>query len=243
MQKGIKLDLGYRRKIMVRLGLFFSLLFWGTSAFSNLINAIGITDVITGADMSGMMVRAIFEDSSRDRGVWQTLSTVDLPFLEGEGMSGAASGRRQDWTLYQQGYTLGNESEIDGDLLGAWTLYNNTGVDMSRLVITGLTGGIVFDTLFGQIDSLGGVGREFTPFSGSPDVTARYRLPIADELYGRMILNFDEPLSGDSGVMRFWADTDRITISSSVPEPSTYLLMGVGLLGMVLARRVKTLIN
>jgi hypothetical protein len=62
-------------------------------------------------------------------------------------MSGAASGRILVWTLYPQEYSLDNESVIDGDLLGAWTLYNNTEVDMSRVVIKGMTGCIVFDTL------------------------------------------------------------------------------------------------
>jgi hypothetical protein len=219
-----------------RFGLFISLLIWGPSALSSFITNDWITEVITGADMSQMHVWAIFEDRSWDRGRWRTQSRVDLPFLEGEGMSGAAFGRRQDWALYQQGYTLGNISEVDGRRLGAWTLYNNTGRAMTRLIISGLSGGILFDTLPGDSDSLGGVGRAFTPFPGSLDVTAYYRWPVEDEMFGRLVIDFDDVLSGDNGMMQFWADTDKI---GSVPEPSTILLVGTGLIGMLFSRKRK----
>jgi hypothetical protein len=220
---------------MGRISLLISLLFWGSSAFSTAITNDKIVDVITGADMAGMHVYALFDNGANDNGRWRPLTRVDLPFLEGEGMSGAAFGGNKPWVLHQQGYTLGNVSEINGRLLGAWTLYNNTGVGMSALFIDAIVGDIVFDTVFGDPESAGGVGRPFTPFPDSPGVNAFYTRPMYDGLYGGLVLRFDESLSGDGGMLKFWADTDKI---SSIPEPSTLLLLGVGLIGMLVRYKV-----
>lgn len=202
-------------------GLFVVCLLWASSAASLPINPL-----VTGADMAGMNVTA-FYGSGSESAIWGVTSAgPGGPF--GEGFTGEASGT--GWSLRQQGYTEGN-LDLVGSVLGLWTLTNHTGFNITSVRIDALIAGIVFDVIFGSEVTPGSDnGREFTPSPANPVVaSAAYTNqfnPSYDDLFGTMTIFFDNSGLADGAAMQFLADTD------SVPEPATFLLFAIGLLGM-----------
>lgn len=202
-----------------------------------------IVDAITGADMAGIQVTAFFEDGSEET-VGFVTTNADATVPDGEGFSGAASGA--GWSLAQQGFTLGNFG-AGGAVLGAWTLSNTSGIDMTGVTIDALAGGIVFDILGLQT----GDSTEYTPGSGvgrgfqselNPTIDgqiASYANPVSlPDLWGSLNIDFAAAntvlASGNS--LRFLSDTDSII---SLPAPVALFLVGaVGLLRKQSGRRV-----
>ena len=106
---------------------------------------------ITGADMGGINVTATFADSSNETLTWVSTGT-DLGdsgnvIIDHEGYTGGVSGT--NWSLTQQGFTLGN---VNGtDLYGAWT-FTNDDSNITGLKIDTTGTDIMFDTV--MFDSL-----------------------------------------------------------------------------------------
>lgn len=199
-------------------GLFVFFLLWVSSAA-----ALPINPVVTGADMAGINVTAFYGGGS-DSATWGVTSAgPGGPY--GEGFSGAASGA--DWLLSQQGYTEGNFDPVGG-VLGLWTLTNNTGASIMSVQIDALIAGIVFDSIFGtEVTPGSSNGRAFLG-DGTVVASAVYSNqldPAYNDLFGTMTISFANGLD-DGAAMQFLADTD------SIPEPSTFLLFAIGLLGL-----------
>ncbi|MCB1843995.1 MAG: hypothetical protein KDI09_13610 [Halioglobus sp.] len=197
------------------------------SVGTTVANAIPITSSsITGADMVGMSVTAFFNGSS-ETAIWAaTGADGSVPF--GEGFSGAAAGT--GWALSQQGFTLGNFDPASG-ALGVWTATNNTGFDITSLVIDALAGGIVFDQFLDAEYTPGSdVGRTFLADTNNAGASGFYSAPVSDpDLFGTLTINFAGGLASGSS-FRFQADTD------AVPVPATGLLVGLGLLALFVSR-------
>jgi hypothetical protein len=179
--------------------------------------------------MAGMRVTAYFANGTTQLGIWGTT---------GAG-AGAAVGA---------GFTLGEVGDtFDGQ--GSWTLTNNSGIGIQRLLIDAGPGDTVFDTqALGDIQGTFGSERgwDFLRTDGRLDlvVNAYYRDSVAltgnapvGDLFRSLDLQFGSAMFG---TMTFQADTDNILYAGDitpVSDPASLLLLGTGLVGLVTARR------
>jgi hypothetical protein len=193
---------------------------------------------VDGSEMTGMEVTVTFADGSMDSGTWATTS-MDGLIPNQEGYAGAASG--QSWELSQAGWTEGN---VDGtDILGIWTLMNDSAQAITGFSIDALAGGVAFDVVFGTEvtpDSEG--GKEFVAFMGNTTPAPEYMGTIVslsdqlnaayDDLFGTLMVMFETGAElGANQSVNFWIDTDTVQVNA----PST---IGVLLMGMFLAARI-----
>jgi hypothetical protein len=185
----------------------------------------------TGAQMSGLKVTATFND-----GFSQTLSWA---------ATGASSGGvfGDIWSLTQSGDTFSS----------VWNFV--MGTDHGQLVsflldASGPQQVTVFDTTSGAFGETAGsaAGKDFAfSFCNSCDVTATYSNAVAvipgsatGDTFHTLLVTFDQG-TGPRTDFSFVQDTDNDSrlITGFVPEPGTFPLMGLALLGMgaVLRRR------
>lgn len=182
---------------------------------------------ITGADMAGIEVTAFFGNGESDTQTWSVLSTDDT-VLYGEGFSGGV--QTSDWSLTQQGFTIGGINPDDSSILGLWTLTNigvHTGI--VGFTINALIANIAFDTNSDEeLTPNSGVGVEFvTPTANtSPVYTDLVNLSFSD-LFGTLTVGLDSqaPLAIDQELL-FIADTEKLEL----PEPSSIALTLAGLM-------------
>ncbi|MDJ0739254.1 MAG: hypothetical protein QNJ91_06030 [Gammaproteobacteria bacterium] len=196
--------------------------------FSGVVHAVPrVSDLVTGADMAGIEVTAVFADSSSETVTWVTTQPD----------AGAAFGT--GWSLSQQGSTLGNVS--GGSVLGLWTLDNVSAADIASLTINGLVAGIVFDILGLQNGDTNtytpgsNVGRGFqSPLGPGVDaLIAQYLDPVSlPDLWGTLVIDFTAAATVVAAGQQFvfLADTDRL------PLPASWMLFAVGL-ALMRARR------
>lgn len=195
---------------------------------------------VDGAEMTGMEVTVTFADGSMDSGFWATTS-MDGLVPNWEGFAGAASGT--DWMLSQAGYTEGNVS--GDDILGIWTLMNDSAQAITGFSIDALAGGVAFDVILTpEVTPSSQGGKPFIAFigdtvSGGSEVTTvtaalSDKLAVAyDDLFGTLMVMFDtgSELASNASI-NFWIDTDKVM---KVSAPST---VGVLLMGLFLAARI-----
>ncbi|MBU2880320.1 MULTISPECIES: PEP-CTERM sorting domain-containing protein [Aliiglaciecola] len=185
---------------------------------------------ITGADMAGIEVTALFGDGTSESGIWSAFPDVVLgtgdPIADAEGFSGGVV--TSTWSLTQQGFSSGNVSPAGG-VFGAWTLTNiDSASDIVGFSIDGFAGDVAFD-----IDS----GSENTPYSSIgvsfASATVVDSVAYSDQVsadYGDLFFTLDV-LFGSSSLaigddLVFVTDTDTV----KVPEPATTAMILSGLL-------------
>lgn len=200
---------------------------------------------MTGADMSLIEVTAYFRNETSETLVWGQLG------LEAGGVESDSG-----WSL-----------SLDGDSYTAsWVLTNNTRSAITRLVINGQPGGVVFDVksdatyspnsafgnVLGHLDDAN--GPTVNGSNADLPLTATYRNLVKiggvdyGDLYTTLELSFLDAqgaggLATQGSWLSFVSDTDGASDPRSVqpegrvPEPATLLLVGMGFAGLAAARR------
>ncbi len=198
-----------------------------------------VQETATGASMTGMRVTATFADAVTLTGAWGALGTS----VFGVPDYGVIFGDRLQ------------VSHLDNDTfpLTPWYLRKLGGARVTSLTFDGAPGNTGFDRAFGflglQEGTPGsGVGVDYADlnlfWNGSSALYSNIlsvapNAPLGD-LYRTLTISFAQdlpsaPLTGGREVY-FRMDTDRVG-PSVVPEPSTYVLMGTGLAGLLAAAR------
>lgn len=140
--------------------------------------------------------------------------------------------------------------EVGDTFGGTWTLSNSSGKTINSLLIDGQPGDTIFD-ITNPDPGTDGSARGWTFETDYTPIIATYRdlvaltgyAPVGD-LYLRLNLQFTGDGFASGAVaphtMTFIADTDMAATHGDIhptPEPTTILLIGLGLVGLVGARR------
>lgn len=183
---------------------------------------------VRGDEMDGLAVTAYFEDGSSETAIWATTGVS----------AGAAIGT--GWELRLVGDTFTN----------AWNLGNSAGQGMTKLVLDGVPGDVVFDKIYEPFLSEGSVrGIEFAVVSGGDDVDieAVYRNQVAvtpagplGDIFSLLEINFVNPggFATGASALVYMADTDKAELRI-IPLPAA-VWTGMALLGgLGIARRIR----
>jgi hypothetical protein len=195
-----------------------------TESYTTPIPAANIVDPITGADMAGMQVTAVFAGFSITT-TWQA--------------TGPASGT----TAANPLFSLSLTGNTDGTL--AWQYTPLLSLTLVSLVLDGTSAGVHFDRTnpsFGVPGSGPGIDMAFSTLPPWINVLVAYERPVnfavgPHDLYGKVTISFPGVNGGASGLpsqsFQFTQDTDRTGGAGEAPEPGAGLMLavGIGLIG------------
>jgi hypothetical protein len=198
------------------------------------LNIIGVTGFTTlGSDMAGLSVSVMFATSGLRNCIWMVQSAT----AGGCGVPGFFS-------ITQDGDTF--------DDTNPWILRNLTTFDsINLLTLDGSPGrlsdeGTVFDRTFGDVVGTLGSALGKDADGSTSDLSngsALYQnlvaispgMPVGD-IFTTLTIRFDGNGLGAGQSASFVADTDTIGVLS-VPEPATFTLLTIGLVGVILRHR------
>ena len=196
----------------------------GSVGSVNAATITGLTGFSTlGSNMDGMEITVNFQNGTSSTDIWKDLNSTT---------GGAGTG---GWTLTQSGDTFG----------GKWQFSNNTGANISSLVINAITGKTVFDidpstsSLYSTAGSADGIkyytasGTAPTSFAYDNIVNLDGKAAVGD-LYGQLTLLWANGLSSGSS-LQFVADTDNATFVVSTANPNKPVPVPSVVAGVVLA--------
>lgn len=189
----------------------------------------------TGSMMNGMKVTAFFADATSQPATWGTTGAD----------AGGAFGT--GWSLIESGDTFG----------GAWTLSNDSGKAITKVLIDAGPGDTVFDIDWGvnggeegTVGSALGLRLGNVVNGNGLDIVATYtdrvavspNAPVGD-LWRFLEIAFDNAGGYGSGridtrALSFWQDTDNLKFSGDLATPlPTAAAMGLSMLGLAGLRR------
>ncbi len=180
-----------------------------------------INSNVTGADMVGIEITALFGDGTQDTQVWSAFSST----------SGGVSTR--SWSLMLDGNTFGDFDKSTDTFYGLWVLKNLSVADgIVGLTVNAGIADFYFDILPGTATSTLGseAGRPFDSNAGS-DLATFSDVYSSPDLFGIMgIAGFNLNIKEQ---LEFLTDTDR----AEIPEPSTMFTFALGLIALTSLRK------
>lgn len=187
-----------------------------------------------GDDMDGMEVMVTYDNGTTESSTWLTT------------LSNSGSAVGNGWSLQiNNGSTYEYSSKF-----APWEFTVDQGINISSFLIDAAPGYTIFDTnAFNEPNtpssSNGGEFKYYNMFDPN-QTTVTYsglisiagQTPIGD-IYRYMNVDFASAISDVT--LTFSADTDSVDslITAAVPEPSTFFLLGVGMLGITRMYRKK----
>ena len=183
----------------------------------------GIISAVSGADMAGIEVTALFGDGNTEQLTWAATGA------DSGGVTGTG------WSLSLSGDSFGDYDSSTNTFYGEWTLENfSVASGITGLVVNAGIADIYFDDL--EIDEHtpgSGPGRPFAAQDDNASAVFSDQFSAPD-LFGTMTVSWatGTSLAAQSQTL-FLTDTDKATVS----EPATALVFLSGLLALVNFRR------
>jgi hypothetical protein len=190
------------------------------------------TYTTTDEAMYGMTATVTLSDSTSYTYIWSYINSDTSGF-----------------SFYDEDDTYYGSLSLSGDSWSnSWNLdVTDDDFEIASIFIGAGAGNSVFDVIYEPVGSTNSArGWAFnSSYSGDLTVTYSGIVSVGDDdavgdLYRYLLLDFGDDYFGSNDTLKFWADTDTLAIAGDinpVPEPSTILLLGLGITGLIGLKR------